>query len=650
MTPGAQMTMAFGAASSPSATRSPPARPQILRFPVGAGEEVPDLTSGVSCVENDHGGLPNGTTKDLLCVLSLRQRGKLLSSRGSKRRSPMLSLQGTLAAELESFEVTPSSSSSLGGATLSFGVRSRHAEIWHKISAMTELEVHLGRLRFAALATISSSRGSTRVQRDSLGCARDALVAGIRRCSKTRGSAADGQLLVALTLAILDHRGALPGVQEATRLWVEAYSPGNNEYHHSLLAKLDAAGFEDVFHLGLHGTTGSWAAAQASHPKSREMGSFIAPSQSHPRGFALPWDLATDALPGRSKVKSLQDLLAGRKVDLLVLHSAARREWLKKGLAIAAAMVNINGAVCIEGVPSRALSGVSGAAKQLGFSEITPPVAATSAQLCFAVSPSGSAPPSLAAKVQSPLLLDKSSSLGLHLQGSVPVADLDGGQLIIPRDSKVWIEVGCNNWEMLLDELPRDGSVELLTFEPLVDKFAYLRTLSGQSPHHKVFPFAIAPKQMGNFVSIRSQNYSNFRGAPGRSFQESGASSLLPYAENYKDHRWDGATGQYQFFREYLVPAVPLEWVVSILLGGREVDFLKVDAQGMDYEIFASLGSHARKVHRAQMELHTHVRHSGETACPDVVDKMQRLHGFRVLKGGCKSFDSATHDEVCTAP
>ena len=90
-------------------------------------------------------------------------------------------------------------------------------------------------------------------------------------------------------------------------------------------------------------------------------------------------------------------------------------------------------------------------------------------------------------------------------------------------------------------------------------------------------------------------------GDAGRRFQESGASSLLPYASGYQDHRWAGATSQYEFFREYLVPAISLEWVVGNILGGREIDYLKIDAQGLDFEVFASLGRFARKVRRVQL-------------------------------------------------
>jgi len=245
------------------------------------------------------------------------------------------------------------------------------------------------------------------------------------------------------------------------------------------------------------------------------------------------------------------------------------------------------------------------------------------------------------------LLFDKANALGLHMQGAVSVANLDErGYLKVPPDAEVWIEVGSNNWEMLRDEAWNRPDVFLLTFEPLVDKWAYIQSLARRPESHVVLPFAVAPGGMGSFAPIRSQNYSDFRGERGRSFQESGASSLLHYSEDFVDHHWQGAATQYMFFREYLVPTVSLEWVANNLLGAREIDFLKIDAQGMDFFVFASLGRHARRVRRVQMELHTNVRHQGEIPCAEVVERMARTHKFGVERGRCRPLDLALHDEV----
>ena len=44
-----------------------------------------------------------------------------------------------------------------------------------------------------------------------------------------------------------------------------------------------------------------------------------------------------------------------------------------------------------------------------------------------------------------------------------------------------------------------------------------------------------------------------------------------------------------------------LEWIVGALLGDREVEFLKIDAQGLDFGVFASLGEFTDRVRRVQM-------------------------------------------------
>ncbi|CAE7348572.1 unnamed protein product [Symbiodinium necroappetens] len=235
---------------------------------------------------------------------------------------------------------------------------------------------------------------------------------------------------------------------------------------------------------------------------------------------------------------------------------------------------------------------------------------------------------------------------GKHLQGSVPVASLSGGHLGVSAP-RIWLEVGCNNWEMLLESLPEDGSVFLLTLEPLVDKFAFLRAL--RRPHHLVLPFAVAPKVMGHFSAIRSQNYREWRQffaklrlwAPRLDF-----SFFLKFTHRFRDHQWDGAEAQYANFREYLVPTVSLEWIVGALLGDREVEFLKIDAQGLDFGVFASLGEFTDRVRRVQMELHEHIRHDGETPCSEVVQAMALKHGFVAVKGACATFDPKVHDET----
>lgn len=61
-----------------------------------------------------------------------------------------------------------------------------------------------------------------------------------------------------------------------------------------------------------------------------------------------------------------------------------------------------------------------------------------------------------------------------------------------------------------------------------------------------------------------------------------------------------------------IVPTITLREVLELLPSGRSVDFLKIDAQGMDVAVLESAGDIAYKIMRAKIE----VTKSGDKACP----------------------------------
>eukprot|EP00913_Durusdinium_trenchii_P020014 g18812.t1 len=303
------------------------------------------------------------------------------------------------------------------------------------------------------------------------------------------------------------------------------------------------------------------------------MGSFLAPS-AQPGGVALPLEVLAD--------EGLLGTLLGRSPELLQLYVANEAELLRawqlaKPLLGAATTLCFNAQVTISQIPGLAKLPATPWPGGPGNTGLRCVAATDSA---IRVHRRWSRP--LSSR------LDVGSGAGLHLRGSVPVADLEK---LLPG-------------ELLRDQLPADGSTWLLTLEPLVDKFAFLRAFGDR--RQLVLPLAAAESQFGPWAALRSQNYSDFRGRKGVTFQESGASSLLRYANGFMDHRWEGAEAQYRNFREYMVPTVPLHWVVETLLGRRQIDFLKIDAQGLDYSVFNSLGPYVGHVKRVQMELHEH--------------------------------------------
>ncbi|CAE7334945.1 unnamed protein product [Symbiodinium natans] len=514
--------------------------PLYLHWPTGP-RGVPDSSSTLVCARM-HPWLAREEWQDFLCTLFLRKQNRELQQEpGRQTRVRLPHLAGWRAAAIQSTGGLRrlSAWSFALGRPRSPRVPSRTPGGW--------AEVVLGRLSFRA-AVVLDDAGEGRA------CASQALQVGAAACG--------GKLWAGLTLALLQDQ-AVPTASHADRVWVEIFGRGFS--FSSLRTALDLPGFSSIFLFSLVSSTGAWARAQALHPAANAMGSFIAPSESHARGIALPWAVdSAEVLDARL----LRALIGGRRVELVAVYareadSGSVRQMVELSVHIATRRT----VLCLMG--EEAMHEFASLLVELGFEEVpAPPVLAADASGCFRGQRASSK--SLA---PSTVRANSLRRLGLHLQGSLPVARLSGGSLSIPAP-RIWIEVGCNNWEMLLDSLPKDGSVWLLTLEPLVDKFAFIQSL--RRPHHLVLPFAVAPKAMGHFSAIRSQNYSDFRGRPGARFQESGASSLLSYASGFRDHQWEGAAAQYANFREYLVPTVTLEWILGVLLGGREVEFLKL--------------------------------------------------------------------------
>ncbi|CAE7744369.1 unnamed protein product, partial [Symbiodinium microadriaticum] len=573
--------------------------PLSLLWPT-APATLPDASSRLTCARI-HPWLAREDWQDFLCSLSLRKN--------SRELQPDATRQTTL--RLHNFRGSRAEARSAWSFALGFKKplpeRSENPGSW--------AEVALGRLRFRATVDLKDVDQGP-------GCASRALHLGVAVCGS--------RLWAGLTLAMLQNQ-ALPGAVQTGRLWVELFGHG---FRPSPLRRmLDLPGFSNLFLLSMVNSADAWTLAQARHPAASAMGSFISPSESHPRSLTLPWafggDEAFEVLDGQL----LRTLLGGQVVELVAVHVTASTAGLvRRMVELSLHIVSQATVLCfLDEKPALEMDA-------MGFEVVPAPSLLPDAAGCYRIS--GLQRKSLAFPG---VREDSIFRFGKHLQGSIPVASLSGGHLGVSAP-RIWLEVGCNNWEMLLESLPEDGSVFLLTLEPLVDKFAFLRAL--RRPHHLVLPFAVAPKVMGHFSAIRSQNYSDFRGRPGARFQESGASSLLSYASGFRDHQWDGAEAQYANFREYLVPTVSLEWIVGALLGDREVEFLKIDAQGLDFGVFASLGEFTDRVRRVQMELHEHIRHDGETPCSEVVQAMALKHGFVAVKGACATFDPKVHDET----
>lgn len=254
---------------------------------------------------------------------------------------------------------------------------------------------------------------------------------------------------------------------------------------------------------------------------------------------------------------------------------------------------------------------------------------------------------------------------------------MDGMLPIPPETTSVLLEIGSSDRNTLDEELlPRQHGSFLVTAEPLLDKYARALTrwrranavrdsLEPLGQHHArgiILPLAIAPVP----VPARSEAYAGGGGAghtpstPARAYGPRahghdgrgvasaetsglGATRTLNVGGNagctslLAANRTRGRGGGNKVFGGWCdtvgvntrtVWTVPLAQLLTWV--GRDVDFLKVDAQGMDLAIVRSGGSMLRRLRRVQLEVVSddcRPVYEAQPTCSAVVEEMARL-GF----------------------
>ena len=231
-----------------------------------------------------------------------------------------------------------------------------------------------------------------------------------------------------------------------------------------------------------------------------------------------------------------------------------------------------------------------------------------------------------------------------RLVAPVQIAWLHDGYLPIPENSNlVFLEIGSSDRNTMDAELlPQLPNAFLVTAEPLLDKYA--RALGRRRPasrvhdaleplgqHHDrgfALPVAVAPISGDGDGELRE-----FRVGP-----NSGCSSLLqPNRSRHKLHRghtfgvWCDSVGKGAWAMGRQVHTVPLRKLLSWI--GRPVDFVKIDAQGMDLEVVKSGGDQLKNVKRLLLEViadDCRPVYEGQPTCTEVFAQM-RAFGFTPL-------------------
>ena len=158
------------------------------------------------------------------------------------------------------------------------------------------------------------------------------------------------------------------------------------------------------------------------------------------------------------------------------------------------------------------------------------------------------------------------------------------GTEIMKRSSKggVWVDVGTCRGETTLSHARHNPNLRVFAFEP---NLRMVSKLVGGVPNFLVFPMAVA-EQDGTATFYLNE------------FEM--ASSLLPLNDEAVQ-TWVGVEN-HKVERAVTVPTVRLDTFMG-LVGLERIDFLKIDAQGMDLAVARSAGQRLRDIARIAMEV-----------------------------------------------
>jgi len=150
----------------------------------------------------------------------------------------------------------------------------------------------------------------------------------------------------------------------------------------------------------------------------------------------------------------------------------------------------------------------------------------------------------------------------------------------------VWIDVGANRMQNTLQALHLEN-IFVIAFEPIMDLWYPL--FSDKHPRKAVLPVAVGSEPgYATFHQTENQHSSSLK-----PFDKAGLKEW--------EGLWTGIGGDLSVKKEFQVPVLPLDQLFSLL--PVRIEFLKVDAQGMDLEIIAAAKDTLSLVDKILMEV-----------------------------------------------
>ena len=176
----------------------------------------------------------------------------------------------------------------------------------------------------------------------------------------------------------------------------------------------------------------------------------------------------------------------------------------------------------------------------------------------------------------------------------------------------MWIDVGAHEGELTFPYASVDPTLLVYAFEP---NLRAASRVMGRLPNYVVLPIAVAARDGSAELQLNAYEQS---------------SSLLP-ADAAGVKAWKSEL-EFKVVGSVTVPTMRLDTFMNGV-GIASVDFLKVDAQGLDLEVVKSAGDRLQNVAKVQLEATTasYRQYEGAPGRSEIVEFMQSK-GFRLVE------------------
>ncbi|HEY1454995.1 MAG TPA: FkbM family methyltransferase [Candidatus Dormibacteraeota bacterium] len=175
---------------------------------------------------------------------------------------------------------------------------------------------------------------------------------------------------------------------------------------------------------------------------------------------------------------------------------------------------------------------------------------------------------------------------------------------------RIWIDVGAHHGEMTFPFAAADSSLLVYAFEP---NLRAANEIMGRLRNFVVLPIAVAERDGSAELQLNAY--------------EQSSSLLSPDREGVKTWKSDA---EFKVVGTVTVPTMRLDTFMN-QTGIQSVDYLKVDAQGLDLEVVKSAGDRLKDVAKVVLEA-TNVPYRQYEGAPDktsIIEYMTAM-GFRL--------------------